>query len=125
MAPEQDAIRRNIERTVDKTALRKVRNLVDNFESEERARKNLTAILKAMATVGQARVAERLGVNESTVSRMKDSELERIAALLSALDLKCVPVSMQLIEPERIEALRVLARIGLDSAATPSQMGDL
>ena len=26
---------------------------------EERARKNLTAILKAMATVGQARVAER------------------------------------------------------------------
>lgn len=92
---------------------------------EERARKNLTAILKAMATVGQARVAERLGVNESTVSRMKDSELERIAALLSALDLKCVPVSMQLIEPERIEALRVLARIGLDSAATPSQMGDL
>lgn len=92
---------------------------------DTRARKNLTAILRAMANVGQATMAQRLGVNESTVSRMKDSELERIAAILSALDLKCVPASMQLIEPERINALRVLARIGVEHADTPSEMGGL
>lgn len=52
MAPEQDAIRRNIERTVDKTALRKVRNLVDNFESEERARKNKQTRVMAVTAIG-------------------------------------------------------------------------
>lgn len=91
----------------------------------DRARKNMTAILRALAAVGQREVAARLGVNESTVSRMKDTELERIAALLSALDLKCVPASMQLIEPERINALRVLARIGVEHADTPSELGGL
>lgn len=40
-------------------------------------------------------------------------------------EMKVVPESLQLFEPERIEALRVLARIGLDNAGTPSQMGDL
>jgi hypothetical protein len=38
-APEdRHALNRNIERTVDKTALRKVRQLVDNFDADERAR---------------------------------------------------------------------------------------
>lgn len=36
---DRHALNRNIERTVDKTALRKVRHLVDSFESEEQARR--------------------------------------------------------------------------------------
>lgn len=91
----------------------------------DRSRKNLTAVLRGLATVGQARAAELLGIHESTVSRMKDTEIERIAALLSALELKCVPAAMQLIEPERINALRVLARIGVEHADTPSELGGL
>ncbi len=91
----------------------------------DRSRKNLTAVLRGLATVGQAKAADLLGVHESTVSRMKDGDLEKLCALLAACGLKVVPEAMQLFEPERIEALRVLARIGLDNAATPSQMGDL
>lgn len=52
MAPQEDAIRRNIERTVDKTALRKVRNLVDNFDAEERARKNHQMRVMALTAGG-------------------------------------------------------------------------
>lgn len=37
---DKAAIAENIARTVDKTALRKVRNLVDNFERHERAAKS-------------------------------------------------------------------------------------
>lgn len=59
---------------------------------DERARKNLAGILRALASVGQARVAEAMGVSESTVSRWKDEggELERFARLLAVLGQKNV-----------------------------------
>lgn len=90
-----------------------------------RARKNTSAILRALAAVGQVRVAEQLGISESTVSRMKDAELDRIGELLAACGLKAVPVDLQLFEPERIQALQVLARIGVENAAVPSGFGEL
>lgn len=91
----------------------------------ERSRKNLTAILKALSEVGQARVAERLGVSESTVSRMKDTEIERMAAVLSACGLKVVPEDWRDVEPELLRALSVLAARGAQHVAQPSGFGGL
>lgn len=79
-------------------------------QSSERSRKNLTVILKALAGVGQAVAAGFMGVSESTVSRMKESELEKFCDLLSAVGLKVVPIDYHCYPEDEIAALRVLAR---------------
>lgn len=78
--------------------------------SIDRARKNHTAMLKALCTAGQSAVAGAIGVHESTVSRWKDGELEKLSMFLSAVGLKVVPVNMHCYPPDEIEALKVLAR---------------
>lgn len=96
MAPAQDAIQRNIERTVDKTALRKVRNLVDNFESDERARKThqmrvmaataggiiLLIILAIFLTFPfRAPVDKKTAIKERTKACQKQSIVSQQAAM--------------------------------------------
>jgi hypothetical protein len=89
--------------------------------TSETARKIHAAILQRLASYGQIRVAEALGVHESTVSRMKGDDLERLARLLAALDLKVVPAEAKCYQPEFIEHLRYFARLGFDNrAAAPS-----
>lgn len=58
----------------------------------------------------QAHAASCMGVSESTVSRMKDQELEKLSGLLAACGLKVVPIDMHCYPEAEIEALRVLAR---------------
>lgn len=80
----------------------------------ENARKNETTILHALADVGQNNVAERLGVSESTVSRLKSNgEIENMAALLATMGLKVVRQAAEVYEHDYIEALRTLAKKGL------------
>lgn len=86
----------------------------------ERARRNHTAVLRALATVGQAKAAELVGVSESTVSRFKDGGLEQAAALLAAVGLKCVPIQAQCFDPEYVRALRVMAGVGLQQCESKS-----
>lgn len=57
----------------------------------ERSRKNHAAILRSLAAAGQARVAALIGVDDSTITRIKDGQLERLAAVLAASGLKVVP----------------------------------
>lgn len=76
---------------------------------DQRARKNEKVILSALADTGQAVAAGFMGVSESTVSRMKDQELEKLSDILAACGLKVVPESMQCFPAERVEALRILA----------------
>ena len=72
----------------------------------ERARKNLSVVLRRLATAGQAKVAESLGVSETTVSRMKsDGDLERVLTMLALLGVKCVPIEVQCFHPKDIEAI--------------------
>lgn len=78
--------------------------------TDERARKNLTTILQGLARVGQTSAAEAMKVSESTVSRMKDSDLERLAALLAVMGLKVVPVQFKCYRPDDIEPYIQLAR---------------
>lgn len=78
------------------------------------ARKNETAILHALAEVSQKAVADRLGVSESTVSRMKsDGQIENMAGFLAAMGLKVVPERAETFDPAYIDALRTLARRGV------------
>ncbi len=77
---------------------------------DERARKNLQGILQALSSIGQARVAEALGVSESTISRWKDSgELERLARLLAVLGQKNVGQDRQCVKPDEFHFLTRIA----------------
>lgn len=80
----------------------------------ERARKNQSVILQALASLGQVRLAELMGLNETQVSRMKThGDLERTAQMLAHLGLKVVPESVQCFDPQYVEHLRALAQLGL------------
>lgn len=93
-----------------------------SMKGNERARKNLQSILQALATVGQASVAEAIGVSESTVSRMKDGELERLAQLLAALGLKVVPEAVKCYEPAFIESIFQLAKQRMAQVESASEL---
>jgi hypothetical protein len=86
----------------------------------ERARKNFATILHGLARIGQATVAGEIGVSESTVSRLKDGDLERLAALLAACELKVVPQHFKCAKPEIIEAALVFALAGMQQISRDS-----
>lgn len=75
-------------------------------DPDERARKNLAAILRGLSRAGQATLAAELHVSESTVSRMKsEGDLERVSKLLALCGLKIVPEDMRCYPPEYVEWL--------------------
>lgn len=86
----------------------------------ERARKNEAVILQSLAAAGQSTVALAMGVNESTVSRMKGGDIAHAAALLAHCGLKVVPVTAQCFDPDYVDALRELAKHGV--AHGPKQL---
>lgn len=77
----------------------------------ESTRKNAARIqgeiLRRLAEVTQARAAECIGVDASTVSRMK-GELEDACLLLAALGLQIVDNDVVVISPEDLAALERL-----------------
>lgn len=101
---------------------------------EARARKIESEIVRGLDSVSRAQVAALLGIDASTVTRMtqarqvggkeEPSFLRQMANFLAAADRKVVAYRAEVFESERIEALRVLAKIGLDHAGTPSGFGD-
>lgn len=84
------------------------------MNKSDRARKNEAAMLKALATFGQAHLADLMGVSESQISRQKSSgDLAKTAEMLAHLGLKVVPESVQCFDPVYVEHLRALAQLGL------------
>jgi hypothetical protein len=80
--------------------------------------KNLTVILRALASMGQAHLADSMGVSESLISRMKSSgDIDKTAKMLALLGLKVVPAAMVCFDPQYVEHLRALAKIGLNAPA--------
>jgi transcriptional regulator with XRE-family HTH domain len=72
----------------------------------ETARKSRAALLRGLASVGQANVANALGVSETMVSRWKsEGELDRIAALLDLCGLKATPRDHKCYPPDYVEWL--------------------
>lgn len=88
----------------------------------EIARKNEQTVLHALAQRSQTKVAELLGVADSTVTRFKDGGLEQAAALLAACGLKVVPVDMQCFPRDKVNALLTLARDHLVQMEHPEQL---
>lgn len=81
------------------------------MDSQERSRKNLSSVLKALASAGQRRVAEALGVHESTVSKMKsEGEFDRFCLLLAECGLKVVPIEMRCYPEKDLVAILTLAK---------------
>lgn len=79
----------------------------------ERARKIETLLRNSLADTGQARVADKMSVSESTVSRMKDSDIERMALFISALGLRLINADMRVISAADLQALQHCAARGL------------
>lgn len=77
---------------------------------DQRARKNEKLILSALAETDQAIAAACMGTSETTVSRMKQGDIEQASKLLAACGLKVVPIGFHCYPEDEIEALRILAR---------------
>lgn len=93
-----------------------------NVPASDRARKNLKTILQALATVGQGPAADAIGVSESTISRMKDGDLDRLAQLLAVLGLKVVPETVKCYEPKFIESIFQLAKQRMSQVESASEL---
>lgn len=89
---------------------------------EERSRKNGSAILQRLVSVGQSEVARELNLSESTVSRMKGGEIDQMAKMLAVLGLKTVPIEMKCFNPKDIDALLTLAKSKLSEIEHTDQL---
>ena len=88
----------------------------------ELSRKNETQILRALAEHSQARIAEQLGVNDSTISRFKDGGLAQASALLAACGLKVVKTDRICVDVRRYEAMCTLAQAALSSPESAQRL---
>ncbi|MDQ8953403.1 XRE family transcriptional regulator [Acinetobacter rudis] len=87
-----------------------------SIELSASARNNESLILHALDSSSQKIIAESLGVDASTVSRMKTdkrdnnnlTQVEFISAFIDALRLKIVPENDVYCSPEIAEATRVM-----------------
>lgn len=93
---------------------------------EPRARRNAASIRAALTSTKQEVVAELVGVDKSTITRLRDDHVDRLAAVLAACGLKVVREDLVQVEREELEALRYFAGRGVKRAGDePSVMGDL
>lgn len=90
----------------------------------ESARKTETALRNQLAEVGQAKMAERLGVSESTISRWKAEQIEQVALQLTALGLKVAPIDAKLINASETRAMQALALAYLRHLEGKSSIGE-
>ena len=82
-------------------------------------RRNASLLAKSMASTSQRRIAELMGISETTLSEMKgDGKIDRICALIAACGLKLAPAAEQTFDAPYINALRTLATIGLQHSPT-------
>lgn len=85
-----------------------------SIEDNSSASNNASLILRAINASNQSKVAEQLGVDASTLSRMKNdkksndlTDIEFLSGLLSVIGLKVVDANDVYCSPEVAEATRV------------------
>ena len=76
--------------------------------TRKKAERIQSAVLRQLASTRQSIAAERMGVNESTVSRQKE-ELDKFCLLLAAIGLDVSPTDAVVVERAEIAALEGLA----------------
>lgn len=90
----------------------------------ERARKNEHLILQRLSSVGQATVATAVGIDESTISRMKgDGKISQLAEILAELGLKVVPESLRTFDPKDVDVLLHQAKRWMEHIGSADQLG--
>lgn len=84
-------------------------------ELREIARKNLSAILRASAEVGQVHIGNALEIHEASVSRMKlpGSDFERMALILAACGITLNSPTQITVEQAVFKSALVLAKENL------------
>ncbi|APB99046.1 hypothetical protein A4F89_06740 [Polynucleobacter asymbioticus] len=75
-------------------------------DHSERARKNEQIILCSLSHLKQCEVANRIGVDISTISRMKDGEIQKLSNFLAACDLKVVGINKICVDSDELNMLR-------------------
>ena len=74
-------------------------------------------LLRRVASLSETEIAQRMGVNKSTVSRFLSDRLPQVVAFLTACDLDVVDqtdgAGVVTISSEEYQALKTLARKGL------------
>ncbi|SFY30416.1 CII family transcriptional regulator [Azotobacter vinelandii] len=83
-------------------------------EQATRARKNYSQIMQRLASVGNAVVAAAVGVDESTISRMKPEKFQEFSQILAVLDLKIVPTEARCFNEKEIEAILQIAKTRME-----------
>lgn len=92
-----------------------------SLEQQESARKSLQIILQALAGTTLGPVADAIGVDESTISRMRSERFPQFVEVLTVIGLKLVPADAKLYDEEDIRALLHLSRRSLESV-TPDTL---
>lgn len=77
------------------------------------ARKNEKIILQRLAELGQVNVAKAMGVDESTISRMKNGDIAKAALLLAALGQSPFQSNSMVVTPDKFFSLATFAKDGL------------
>lgn len=95
-----------------------------NADTDARAREFESLVLRQLASVGQKTIAAAFGVNESTVSRWKEGDIERWCKILALLDLQVVPGDIRCHPADYIESLKTLSRRCLElESKRPGPLG--
>lgn len=69
-------------------------------------RKSDATVCKLLQSAGQNKVAELVGLSESTVSRfISAGDLKRAIEILAAVGAKCVPMHYRCFDPKDVEVL--------------------
>lgn len=96
-----------------------------SIEISASARNDASRVLHGLDSSNQKEIAEQLGVDPSTVTRMKTNkkdnglnEIEMFCELLSCLGLKIVPKEYQSIDKSRVEALLVMSKSWMNRIET-------
>uniref|UniRef100_UPI0031D7BD12 terminase large subunit domain-containing protein n=1 Tax=Acinetobacter nosocomialis TaxID=106654 RepID=UPI0031D7BD12 len=99
-------------------------------ELSARARNEVSRVLQALASSNQSQVAEQLGIDPSTLSRMKNdrksnglTELESCLVLLDILGFKTVLKKYRMISEEKLNALFVMSKAWMESKQTVAGFG--
>lgn len=91
----------------------------------ERAQRNHSEILRALQATKQEVVADLVGCDPSTITRLKDDYLERLAAVLAAIGRKVVPEDVLQVDPREYQAIALIASKRMLELGQPSGFGEL
>ena len=89
-----------------------------------RARKFAGLLRKRLQEVGQAPVAQSVGVDVSVVSRMfSEGRVDQFCAVLEALDVKLVPAEFRCVRSaDELEHLMFWAKKGMESVKSAADL---